>query len=95
RGYRPTANWVEKQLRMRLETYSTSVINRSIDQTILIKVRELFSGLGEHFQEWCGRPCWTTLLFELADSFVDAIESHSIGIPHRPASMGWESVTVG
>src|SRR5260370_16619825 len=55
---------------------------------------ECFALLGELLQQRCGPPSFAMLLVKFADAFVNILQTHSIRIPHRAATIGRETVTV-
>src|SRR5260370_3399348 len=55
---------------------------------------ECFALLGERLQQRSGAPGFARLLVKFADAIVNILQTHSIRIPHRAATIGRETVAV-
>src|SRR5690349_4089430 len=53
----------------------------------LVEVGEALAAFGELLQQWGRRPEATVLLLELANPLVDLLQTHGVGILHRPAAV--------
>src|SRR5580704_3222164 len=60
----------------------------------LIEVRELFALFSQALQERSRLPKFAMLLVKLLDALENFFQANRVGVPHRPAAIGWETVAV-
>src|SRR5215469_1969934 len=61
---------------------------------LLVKIGEFLALFDQLFQEWRRLPQRAMLFFELGDAVIDFLQPHRVGIPHRTAAIGRETVAV-
>jgi hypothetical protein len=59
-----------------------------------LEIAECFAVFRQVLEQRRGFPKRTEVLVELGNAFVDFVESNAVGIPHRAATIGWESIAV-
>src|SRR5688572_29946506 len=76
-----------------MEVRSISILSRG-RALLAIELREGLAGRCEPCQQGRGRPELPMLLLELANAFVDFLETHGVGVPHGPAARSREPIAV-
>src|SRR5208283_4765456 len=61
---------------------------------LFIELGKCFTGFRQALQQRSRRPEFSVLLMEFANALIDLLQSHRVGIPHRPTAIGGKSVTV-